>query len=79
MEDKKVMQFINDNYKKEHEIYLKKIKLENKKEKIKTVLYILTLIIVLISLILCVNFETKKSMKKCTNKGYNYNYCLRSL
>ena len=79
MEDKKVMQFINDNYKKEHEIYLKKIKSENKKEKIKTALYILKLIIIHIRLILCVNFETKKSIKKCINKGYNYNYCLRSL
>ena len=79
MEDKKVMKFINENYERSHQKYIEDQKKNKRNEKIKTIIYILALLVVLGLFIITIQRDTKKSLKKCIDNGYSYNYCIRSL
>lgn len=77
MEDKKVMKFINENYESSHKKYMEDQKKKKRNEKIKTIIYILTLLVVLGFFIITIQRDTKKAIQNCMEKGHSYNYCLR--
>lgn len=76
MKDKEVKELIKmlDENK---EKTLKEDKKQNKKELIRSIMYILALVVVILVGIGIVGIQTKKDVKKCLKNGYSENYCLR--
>lgn len=76
MKDKEVKELIKmlDENK---EKTLKEDKKQNKKEVIRSIMYILALLSVIYTLLVVNANETKKAVKKCVKNGYSYKQCLK--
>ena len=77
MEDKKVLEFVNNNHEKSYNEYVKSVK----KNERKSTICCITLILAILSLVLVfgsvIHQETQKSVKMCLKNGYSYNECLK--
>ena len=74
MEDKEMINIINENHEKEWKKYLK----YKKKQKRLMRLFYIFLVLVCIGFIILLKNQSEKTIEKCIQKGYSYNYCLRN-
>ena len=77
MENKEVLKFINDNYKRAYQDHLKGVKRKKKRMLIHNIIDSILLFIILGLLIYSVNYETRKAVDGCLKNGYSYNFCIR--
>ena len=77
MEDKKVMDFINENYKKEHAKWVKQQKRKNRKENILILIGILAVLTGVLVFGSMIHHQTEKAIADCVKKGNDYYMCLR--
>ena len=76
MEDKKVLEFINENHDKCYKEFVKKQKRKNKIETFKIITGVVIVLTLIITLGITVNNDTKKQVEKCLKNGNLQNYCL---
>lgn len=76
MEDKKVLEFINENHERAYKDFVKSQKRKNRIETFKISILAGALIIGMIALAVTVHNDTKKSIENCINAGNTYEYCL---
>ena len=76
MEDKKVMQFIQENYKKEHAKWVKQQKKKARKENILILISILAILGLVLWLGSVIHQETMNQVNKCLKSGKSRQVCL---
>ena len=76
MEDKKVLEFINENHDKCYKEFVKTQKRKNKIENFKIDTDEDIDLVLIITLGIAVHNDTKKQVEKCLKNGNSQNYCL---
>lgn len=76
MEDKKVMEFINENHERAYNDFIKNQKRKNRIENFKIALFASAVLVLMIWLGVSVRLDTKKIIQNCLENGNDYNYCL---
>lgn len=76
MEEKKVMEFINENHERAYKDFVKNQKRKNIIETIKTSILAGVVIIGILALVVTVQNDTKKAIESCIKSGNTYEYCL---
>ena len=75
MEDKKVLEFINENHEKSYENHVQSQIRRKKKDTIQCITLILTILTAVLVLGSVIQQETKKSVRECVKLGNTINYC----
>lgn len=79
MEDKKVMEFINEQH---DELYAKDQKKNRKKRKLEVltnILFVAAVVGILFVFIQSIKNDTKVAIENCIREGHSYNYCLKDV
>ena len=79
MENREIIQAINNNYERARTEYLKGLKKRKKRMIIHNIIYSILLVLILGLLIYMVNYETKRALNKCMDNGHSYNYCIQEV
>lgn len=79
MEDKKVLEFINENHDKCYKEFVKTQKIKNKIETFKIITGVVIILVLIIILGITVHNDTKKQVEKCLKNGNTITYCLKDV
>lgn len=79
MEDKKVLEFINNHHEESYRDFIKTQKKKERRNTIQCIMLILAILTVVLVLGNTIKQENTKALKNCLKSGHTENYCLRNL